>query len=217
MQTETLNELEDLTWKLERIFRSEPGLMRKWKPKVKHLEAVATNMARVQDLMKRWPEVPQSSLLEFATEESAPFIKVCIGLDKYKYDVSPVSIFMWWRRMLASGQQHILTYFSWIGLQRVVQSSTVTGSDLLRACTDNIALLEQVKTILADDSSVDFHIRELLGGLSKTSDVRAAWKKWAMINHPDKGGDPDKFLQVKVVYDEWCTLNKNLTQTNKQE
>jgi hypothetical protein len=57
----------------------------------------------------------------------------------------------------------------------------------------------------------------LLGGLSKTSDVRAAWKKWAMVNHPDKGGDPDRFLQVKVVYDEWCTLNKDLTQTNKQE
>lgn len=216
MQTETLNELEDLTWKLERIFRSEPGLMRKWKPKVRHLEAVATNMARVQDLMKRWPEVPQSFLLEFATEESAPFIKVCIGLDKYKYDVSPVSLFMWWRRMLATGQQHLITYFSWPALERL-KVFKVTGYDLLSACTDNIALLNQVNSILADNNSIDFRIRELLGGLSKTSDVRAAWKKWAMINHPDKGGDPEKFLQVKVVYDEWCTLNKNLTQTNKQE
>jgi hypothetical protein len=118
--------------------------------------------------------------------------------------------------MVAAGQQHILTYFSWPALERL-QTFTVTGSDLLRACTDNIALLEQVKNILADDASVDFRIRELLGGLSKTSDVRAAWKKWVMLNHPDKGGDPDKFLQVKVVYDEWCTLNKDLTQTNKQE
>lgn len=207
MQTETSNELDDITWKLESIFRRDPKLMRKWKPKVKRLEQVATNTARVYDLMERWPEVPQSMLLEFATEESAPFIKVCIGLNKYKYVVSPVSIMMWWRRMLASGQQHILTYFSWVGLQRIVQSSTVTGSDLLRACTDNLALLEQVKTILADDQSVDFRIRELLGGLSKTSDVRAAWKKWVMTNHPDKGGDPEHFLEVKVVYEEWLTLN----------
>lgn len=206
MQTETNNELDDITWKLESIFRRDPKLMRKWKPKVKRLEQVATNTARVYDLMERWPEVPQSMLLEFATEESAPFIKVCIGLHKWKYDVVPVSLFLWWRRMLASGQQHILTYFSWPALERLSVTS-VTGSDLLRACTDNIALLEQVKTILADDQSVDFRIREMLGGLSKASDVRAAWKKWCMTNHPDKGGDPEHFLQVKVVYEEWLALN----------
>lgn len=206
MQTETSNELDDITWKLESIFRRDPKLMRKWKPKVKRLEETATNTARVFQLAERWPDVPQSLLMEFNTAESAPFIKVCIGLGKWKYDVSHTSLLLWWRRMLASGQQHILTYFSWPALERL-QTFTVTGSDLLRACTNNIALLEQVKTILADDQSVDFRIRELLGGLSKASDVRAAWKKWVMTNHPDKGGDPEHFLEVKVVYEEWLTLN----------
>lgn len=206
MQTETSNELDDITWKLESIFRRDPKLMRKWKPKVKRLEETATNTARIFQLAERWPDVPQSLLMEFNTAESAPFIKVCIGLGKWKYDVSHTSLLLWWRRMLASGQQHILTYFSWPALERL-QTFTVTGSDLLRACTDNIALLEQVKTILADDQSVDFRIREMLGGLSKTSDVRAAWKKWVMTNHPDKGGDPEHFLEVKVVYEEWLTLN----------
>lgn len=206
MQTETSNELDDITWKLESIFRRDPKLMRKWKPKVKRLEETATNTARIFQLAERWPDVPQSLLMEFNTAESAPFIKVCIGLGKWKYDVSHTSLLLWWRRMLASGQQHILTYFSWPALERL-QTFTVTGSDLLRACTDNLALLEQVKTILADDQSVDFRIREMLGGLSKTSDVRAAWKKWVMTNHPDKGGDPEHFLEVKVVYEEWLTLN----------
>lgn len=206
MQTETSNELDDITWKLESIFRRDPKLMRKWKPKVKRLEETATNTARIFQLAERWPDVPQSLLMEFNTAESAPFIKVCIGLGKCKYDVSHTSLLLWWRRMLASGQQHILTYFSWPALERL-QTFTVTGSDLLRACTDNLALLEQVKTILADDQSVDFRIREMLGGLSKTSDVRAAWKKWVMTNHPDKGGDPEHFLEVKVVYEEWLTLN----------
>lgn len=206
MQTEIIDELDDITWRLENIFRADPKLMRKWKPKVKRLETVATNVARIHELASKWTDVPQSTLLEFATEESAPFIKVCMGLWKYKYEVCPVSLCMWWRRMLASGQQHILTYFSWSGLERL-QTFTVTGSDLLRACTDNLALLTQVKGILADDASVDFRIRELLGGLSKQSDVKEAWKKWCMRNHPDKGGDPEHFLQVKVVYEEWLTLN----------
>lgn len=208
MQNEIINELDDITWKLENIFRTDPTLMRKWKPKVKRLEETATNTARIFQLAERWSDVPQSLLLEFNTSESAPFIKVCIGLGKWKYNVSHTSLLLWWRRMLATGQQHLLTYFSWPALERL-ETFTVTGSDLLRACTDNIALLNQVNSILADDNSIDFRIRELLGGLSKTSDVKTAWKKWVMVNHPDKGGDPEKFLQVKVVYDEWITLNEN--------
>lgn len=199
--------LDDITDELESIFRKSPELMRTWKPKVKRLETVATNTARIHRLAEMWPEVPQSLLLEFNTEESAPFIKVCIGLGKYKYKVSRTSLMLWWRRMVATGQQHMLTYFSWPALERL-DTFTVTGSDLLRACTDNIALLEQVNNILTDGKSVDFRIRELLGGLSAKADVKEAWKKWAMANHPDKGGDTEKFLQVKVVYDEWLESQK---------
>lgn len=199
--------LEDITDELETIFRKSPELMRTWKPKVKKLETVATNTARIYKLAETWPEVPQSLLQEFNTEESAPFIKVCIGLGKYKYKVSHTSLMLWWRRMLATGQQHMLTYFSWPALERL-DTFTVTGSDLLRACTDNIALLEQVNNILTDGKSVDFRIRELLGGLSAKADVKEAWKKWVLVNHPDKGGDTEKFLQVKVVYDEWLESQK---------
>lgn len=199
--------LDDITDELESIFRKSPELMRTWKPKVKKLETVATNTARIYRLAEMWPEVPQSLLLEFNTEESAPFIKVCIGLGKYKYKVSRTSLMLWWRRMVATGQQHMITYFSWPALERL-DTFTVTGSDLLRACTDNIALLEQVNNILTDGKSVDFRIRELLGGLSAKSDVKEAWKKWVLVNHPDKGGDTEKFLQVKVVYDEWLESQK---------
>lgn len=199
--------LEDITDELETIFRKSPELMRTWKPKVKKLETVATNTARIYKLAETWSEVPQSLLQEFNTEESAPFIKVCIGLGKYKYKVSHTSLMLWWRRMLATGQQHMLTYFSWPALERL-DTFTVTGSDLLRACTDNIALLEQVNNILTDGKSVDFRIRELLGGLSAKADVKEAWKKWVLVNHPDKGGDTEKFLQVKVVYDEWLESQK---------
>lgn len=207
--SELVNELDDITWRLENIFRTDPTLMRKWKPKVKRLEATATNVARVHELCEKWITVPQSLLLDFATEESAPFIKVAMGLAKRHYNCVPMSLCLWWRRMLATGQQNILTYFSWEGLDRLCLNS-VTGSDLLRACTDNIGLLENIKAALGDNQTVDFRIRELLGGLSKTSDVKAAWKKWVMTHHPDKGGDPEEFLKVKVAYEEWVSLQNGV-------
>ena len=205
--SELINELDDIGWRLENIFRADPTLMRKWKPKAKHLETVATNTARVRQLCEMWTNVPQSLLLDFATEESKPFVVVAVGLAKHKYTCVPLSLCMWWRRMLATGQQNVLTYFSWDALDRLCLAS-VTGSDLLRACTDNISLLENIKSALVDDQSIDFRVRDLLGGLSKQSDVKAAWKKWAMTHHPDKGGDPEEFLKVKVVYEEWLMLNK---------
>lgn len=206
--SDIINELDDITWRLETIFRRDPSLMRKWKPKVKALERAATNTARAYTLAQLWDgAVPQSVILDLATEESAPFVKVAIGLYQKGYKHSPMSLCLWWRRMLSVNEQAVLTYFSWPSLERL-EVETVTGSDLLRACTDNQALLENIKSILADDQTVDFRIRELLGGLSMTSDVKVAWKKWAMTNHPDKGGDPEHFLQVKVVYDEWLTLQK---------
>lgn len=199
---------EDHIWKLETLLRSEPKLMRKWKPKFKYLETVATNTARIHELAALWSDrVPQSVLLEFNTEASASFIKLCIGLTKRKSQCVPMSLCMWWRRMVATGNQHVLTYFSWAALERL-QLDTVMGSDILRACTDNMELLKNITDALDDDKSVDFRIRELLGGLGSNSDVRKAWKNWCMTNHPDKSGDPEKFLEVKIVYDEWCELQK---------
>jgi hypothetical protein len=78
----------------------------------------------------------------------------------------------------------------------------------LRQCVSNEQILDRITESLKSDTSVDYRIRELLGGLSMQSDVTAAWKKWCMTNHPDKGGDPEKFLEVKLVYEEWRDLQK---------
>ena len=74
-----------------------------------------------------------------------------------------------------------------------------------------------VDKVLADDQSVDFKIRELLGGLSMKSDVRKAFKEWAMTNHPDKGGDAETFLKVKLVYDEWLETQKKFNTNQNKE
>lgn len=209
-----INEIDDIVWRLESILRENPSVIKTLKPKMKKLSNVATNTARIHKLCSLWHHVPQSMLNEFNTDESSPFIKLCVRLAEERVNCSEISLCLWWRRMLATGQQNIITYFSWSALSRL-EVDLVTGSDVLRACTDNVSILENTRMALGDDASVDFRIREMLGGISMNADVTEAWKKWALRHHPDKGGDPERFLRVKVVYDEWMTLNGK-TKQHKQ-
>lgn len=212
MDIDKLNEIDDIFWRLEAIIRVSPEYLRKVKPKWKHLEQTATNTARLFKLQKHWLDIPQSVILELNTQQSVPFVTVMLGLAERKYTVSQLSMVNWWRRMCATGQEQILTYFSWKRFAETFFGKTVVASDLLRVCSDNEEFLQNVGRILADDQSVDFKIRELLGGISMKSDVKKAFKEWAMTNHPDKGGDAETFLRVKLVYDEWCDIQKKTQQ-----
>lgn len=212
MDLDKINEIDDIFWRLEAIIRVSPEYLRKVKPKWKHLEQTATNTARLFKLQKRWLDIPQSVILELNTQRSAPFVTVMLGLLERKFKVNQVSMVMWWRRMLATEQDTLLTYFSWKRFEETFTGDFVTAQDLLRVCSDNEAFLANVGRALADDQSVDFKIRELLGGISMKSDVKKAFKEWAMTNHPDKGGDTETFLRVKLVYDEWCDIQKKTQQ-----
>lgn len=217
MPLDNINEIDDIFWRLETIVRTSPEYLRKVKPKWRHLEQTATNTRRLFKLQERWPDIPQSVLLELNTQQSVPFVTVMLGLLERRYIVNQVSMIQWWRRMVATGQDTLLTYFSWKRFEETFTGRMVTAQDLIRVCTDNETFLTNVGKVLADDQSVDFKIRELLGGLSMKSDVRKAFKEWAMTNHPDKGGDAEKFLAVKLVYDEWLDIQKNNTQQQKDE
>lgn len=203
------NRLDDLLWECRGIFKEHPELMTKYKSEWKKLELAVTNTKRVHKLMKLWTSVPQSAFQDLDSQQSVPFVTMMIGLAERHYRVQPLSMFMFWRRMCATGQDNVLTYFSWGRFEQTFtdKSQSVTASDLLRVCSDNQSFLDSVGKCMADNQSVDYRIRELLGGLSMQSDVRSAWKKWCMANHPDKGGDPEVFLKVKLVYDEWNEIN----------
>lgn len=215
MPLDYIYEIDDIFWRLEAIVRTSPEYLRKVKPKWKHLEQTATNTARLFKLQKHWLDIPQSVLLQLNTQQSVPFVTVMLGLAERKYKVSQPSMVNWWRRMCATGQDYILTYFSWKRLAETFFGSTVLASDIMRVCVDNEQMLGNITSTLSDDKCVDFKIRELLGGLSMKSDVRKAFKEWAMTKHPDKGGDPEQFLKVKLVYDEWLETQKHNTQQPK--
>lgn len=203
-------ELDDIFWRLESLVRSDSKVIRKLKPKFKRLCEQATDFDRVEKLSRfpQWQQIGQSNLLSLTTHESAPFVKVALGLAQRRIPHSPVSLMLWWRRMVAVGQTSILTYFSWAGAEGLARFNCITGSDIARICIGNEQMFTNFRNTFDDDKSVDLRIREALGGLSMKSDVKQAWKEWALKNHPDKGGDPEKFLTVKLIYEEWESLRK---------
>lgn len=219
MNGDTINRIDDIFFELERIVRTDHSAMRKVSSLFGKLQKTATNLHRVEQLLEHWPRMPQSTITELSTEQSAPFVILMLGLAKRKYTISEFSMVHWWRRMCATGQDHIITYFTFQRLEAIFpnKEEILLASDILRVCTDNEEVLNNVNAALADDRSVDFKIRELLGGLSTHSDVRKAWREWAKTHHPDKGGDANEFLTVKLVYDEWCEIQNKQTQTNNQQ
>lgn len=201
---------------IESILRQSPSYMRLYvAPWVRKIETECRLRENIFTLagMGNWSAFNQSVLLELATEQSEPFIKLCIQLCKRGITHSPASLVMWWRRMIASGQTNTLTYFTWITFKWTGQ--VVTGQDILFNCTNSKAMFESILVAVESEDVVDHHLRELLGGLGSKADIHKAWKTFAMTHHPDKGGDPQKFLEVKVVYDEWCKLHNNLN-NNKE-
>jgi len=210
-------EIDDIFCRLDQMLRINPEQIRKLKPRWKQLEQTATNTARVFKLQKLWRgELPHFAMLELSTQQSAPFVTLLIGLAERKYETSQISLVLWWRRLVATGQEHILSYFSWKRLEETFFGEYILSSDILRVCTDNEAILNNITAALSNDKTVDFKIRELLDGLSMQADVRKEWKAWALRNHPDKGGDAETFLKVKLVYDEWNEIQNKLNNTQQE-
>ena len=195
---------------IEKVLRASPEHFRSYvAPWAKRLEKECKLREKIFKLttMGSWCLFNQSVLLEFATEQSEPFIDLCIQLCKRGLSHSPVSLVKWWKRMIACGQTSTITYFTWLTFKP--GNSCVTGNDILYNCTRTRQMFDAVLVTLDSDTVLDHHLRELLGGLGSNSDIHKAWKKFCMENHPDKGGDPEKFLEVKVCYDEWCAINSN--------
>ena len=217
LDTETTFQLDTATEIIERILRDSPEAFKLYiAPWAKRLETecrLRENIFRLME-MGNWSVFNQSVLLELATEQSEPFIKLCIQLCKRGIAHSPASLVMWWKRMVATGQSSTITYFTWLTFKW--NGGVVTGQDILYNCARTKAMFDAILVTVESDDTIDYHLRELLGGLGSKADIHTAWKNFCMKNHPDKGGDPQKFLEVKVCYDEWCTINNNNKHSNKE-
>lgn len=199
---------------IERQVMQNPKNITQVTRQVARLQKKATNFVRLNKLRQEWTEVPQDTLDYLMTEQSAPFVILMLSLIKRRYKPHQVSLVLWWRRLCATGLEYIISYFSWDRFDKLMsshESKVVYGQDIMRVCVETESILKDLSDSLNADNNVEYRIRELLGGLSLKADVKKAFKEWAVANHPDKGGDPELFLKVKLVYDEWV----HCQQTNK--
>lgn len=186
--------------------------------RVEKLKEKARNLVRLNKLKDLWTEVPQDTMNLLMTEQSAPFVTLMLSLSKKNYRPHQVSLVLWWRRLCSTGSEHTITYFAFDRFDKLMSSrddKVVYSQDIMRVCVETEDMLKDFSESLQTDTNVEYRIRELLGGLSMKADIKKEFKEWAMVNHPDKGGDPDLFLRVKLVYDEWvhCHNNKTTKQT----
>ena len=193
---------------IEKTMRNHPEYFKLYvAPWAKKLEAECKLREKLEELrtFPEWSVVPYSMLADFLTEQSRPFIALCIQLNKRGYRHVPISLIRWWRRMIATAETNLITYFSWLNFHYT--GCVICGTDIMMNCARTKDAFNDLCKVFDSDHHLDCHLRELLGGLGSNADIHEYWKKFCMKNHPDKGGDPQKFLEVKVCYDEWCAVN----------
>lgn len=150
-----------------------------------------------------WSSFDWSFMATWANKIDEPFVKLMLSLAKNKYKYSAVSMHKWWRRLKAVNQHHIVGYFSYQGFPKPAEIPTLVWWDLVYAqCCKTKGVFEEFNKVYSDDHFVEMNLRALLG-ISTTKDIKEAWHKWAMTNHPDKGGSVEKFVLVKAAYEEY--------------
>lgn len=146
-----------------------------------------------------WGQFDWSILVAMANPVDEPFVKLMISLAKHGYDYNAISMHRWWRRLKAVNQQHLVSYFTFIGFP---EPGHVGWIDLYQKCCRTSDIFKAMADVYRDDRSVEMNLRGMLG-ISQKSDIKEAWLKWAKQNHPDKGGSVERFVLVKAAYEEW--------------
>lgn len=146
-----------------------------------------------------WGNFDWSILVGLANPVDEPFVKLMISLAKHGYDYNAISFHRWWRRLKAVNQQHLVSYFTYVGF---AEPGKIVWMDVYQKCCRTADIFKAMADVYADDRSVELNLRALLG-ISQQSDIKQAWLKWAKMNHPDKGGSVDRFVLVKSAYEEW--------------
>lgn len=195
----------ELTKEITRLVYADPRLMtdvNRWYLRLKQNMLNRKVVYRLQ-ACPGWSNFNITVLLEFANNRDIPFVHLMIRLAKDRVKLNVISMHRWWRRMIATGQEHIITYLNYPKLMSSYHKDCMTYDDILFACTESKTVFDTLYTTLHSNKVIDFELREALGGISMATDIHKAWHDWAKLHHPDKGGDAETFIRTKTIYEEW--------------
>lgn len=202
-------ELQQRLKAIEFELQVNPSRMRAVKQWYRTVVRAHDNNVLVERLFKcdGWDKFAWSIRSEMANDVDAIFIRLMLRLYKDRIGVNPISMHMWWRRMKAMHQFQLLTYLDYTGLVKSLVERYVDHTMILPYCISSRDTLAQLTELLSSNDQLDLTMRAHLGA-SMATDIPLAWVEWAKDNHPDKGGDSDKFVIVKACYEEWQQNNK---------
>lgn len=148
-----------------------------------------------------------------------PFFKLVKSLEENKAPYSPTMLWSWWRRMKATNQQ---TAIQFVNMQELLKFNFVNGDAILSCCNLTKQFLDNLRNLTQSDNAVFMVLCQRIGLVADPDCdpelVHSAWKKWAVKNHPDKGGDLESFVLAKCAYEEWRdVLNKSAELTNNKQ
>lgn len=203
MITESENEMWLAMERLGSALRACPSIKRK----AMRAFAELTNSLKIRDLAvrllgsKHWREVPPMEILSMDNRIDEPFLRLMLRLSRW--NVCATSMLMMWRRLKALDRQSIISYFNIQCFSEEFEyGALITGSDVLRNCVSSKELLEDLQDSMDDSKLIEDALRAKLG-ISSVGDIEEAWKRFAKLNHPDKGGNIEVFVTTMAAYQEW--------------
>lgn len=200
---------DELLSKLERLVMDNPKLVNTLKHDVLKLCDDVKLREYNRKVIDRtiFNPMPQYVKLELLDKVHNPFIRLIDSLVKCGYrNVSILSMYRMWKSLIATNNTSLLTYFN-ITKFDVPKDNIVVGNDIINNCS---LTREAVDNVLSSFNEHTYRLTlcEMLGGISLESDIHLKWKEWAKKHHPDKGGDTETFIKVKIAYDVWCESMK---------
>lgn len=155
-----------------------------------------------------WGDVPTRVALEFANTIDEPFLQLLRTIQIHRLPHNIHSLIRMWQRLKGLGEQHLITYIRTCDLVAHLPK-TIYGDDVIAMCYKGKDGLDAYMRFYRNGANVERHLRELLE-CSRNADIKEKFIAWVKTNHPDKGGDHDKFIEVKSVYDEWKRIQEEV-------
>lgn len=199
---------------ISRFIELEPKRLKALQSFVKNQSEKMRCRSQVLSLYSKvgWNKFAQGVILELSNPVDQPFVRLMLSLTREKFNYNPMQMHLWWRRLKATDQRHIITYFNLTKFCNDFpdRNTFITWVNIVDNCSITQDILNKVMEGMKSNRDVELNLRSRLG-VSMTADLREAWKKWAKNNHPDKGGDLETFVITKACYEEWDAINSKQT------
>lgn len=186
---------------------------------VKSLQHALTNVATRNSINKNvaqlttlagWNSIPACAFDVLRCTRAKVFVQIMLKANKAHFYTNGMVMLHLWKKLTASGQEHILTYIVWKRLYDLCIGDKYLSTDRL---LESAALGQDIIAKIEDGTTHDMLKMKLCTSLAisdldvSAADIKVAWRAWAKEHHPDHGGDIDIFISVKTLFELWSETN----------